>query len=100
MTPAAIYEISDEVIFKGTPVLPGSNLMLGKKYWYSNNREVYIFGVPACAVHSEYTVLDTIINRVYASIPPTENDVRGWGVGGLCRTCEKCSFPVCNFGSR
>ena len=98
MTPDAIYEISDEVFFRGPPVLPGSNLMLGKKNGESG--EVFIFGVPACAVHSNITALDMIMNRVYAGIPPTEKDIRLWGVGGLCRECEKCSFPVCSFGSR
>ena len=98
LTPSAIYEISDVVIFKGTPVLPGSNLMLGKKN--ESNGEVYIFGVPACAVHSDVTVLDTVMNRVYAGVPPVEDDIRKWGVGGLCRSCAKCSFPVCSYGSR
>jgi hypothetical protein len=100
MTPIAIYEICDEILFRGTPVLPGSNLMLGKMNSCANNGEVYIFGVPACAVHSDVTALDTVMNRVYAGFPPAENEVRKWGVGGLCRVCEKCSFPVCNFGCR
>jgi hypothetical protein len=100
LTPSAIYEVSDEVLFKGTPVLPGSNLMLGRINKCASNGDVYIFGVPACAVHSDITVLDTVMNRVYAGIPPAENDIRGWGVGGLCRVCEKCSFPVCSFGNR
>jgi len=100
MTPAAIYEFSDEVLFRGVPALPGSNLMLGKKEGNANNGEIYIFGVPACAVHSDITVLDTVISRVYAGILPDEKDVRSWGVGGLCRACEKCGYPVCSFGSR
>ena len=100
MTPGAIYEISDEVLFRGTPVLPGSNLMLGKKNGNENGGEIYIFGVPACAAHSNVTVLDTVMSRIYAGIPPSEKDVRAWGAGGLCRTCKKCNFPVCSFGSR
>ena len=100
VTPTAIYEICDEIIFSGTTVLPGSNLMLGKRNKNANYEETYIFGVPACAVHSDVTVLDTVMNRIYAGIPPTENEIRKWGVGGLCRICEKCSFPVCSFGNR
>ena len=98
VTPAAIFELSDEILFKGTPLLPGSNLMLGKRN--EQNGDVYIFGVPACAVHSDVTALDTVMNRVYAQLPPSENEIRKWGVGGLCRICEKCNFPVCSFGSR
>lgn len=94
LTPAAIREVCGEVIFKGTPVLPGSNLMLGKK------SSVYILGVPACAVHADVTVLDTVMNRIYASVPPSGDEVRTWGVGGLCRACDNCNFPVCSFGSR
>ena len=100
MTPGAIYEVSDEVLFRGVPVLPGSNLMLGRKKWSANSGEVYIFGVPACAVHSDTTSLDTVMSRVYAGVPPTEKDTRTWGVGGLCRMCEKCAFPICSYGSR
>jgi hypothetical protein len=61
---------------------------------------IVLIGVPACAVHSTVTALDTLLQRVYAGLPVTAGEVRRWGVGGLCRACDACSYPVCSFGSR
>ncbi|MDR2180458.1 MAG: molybdopterin-binding protein [Synergistaceae bacterium] len=93
-TPAAIRDAASEVVFRWTPVLPGSNFMLAKK------GPVVLLGVPACAVHSEITVLDTVMHRIYAGLPLTNAEVRRWGVGGLCRGCGTCNYPTCSFGSR
>ncbi|GHS94792.1 molybdopterin-binding protein [Synergistales bacterium] len=94
MTPAAIRDVAVDVIFRWTPVLPGSNFMLAKK------GSVFLLGVPACAVHSDITVLDTVMHRIYAGLPVNGKEVRRWGVGGLCRGCEACNYPTCSFGSR
>jgi molybdopterin biosynthesis enzyme len=94
MTPAAIRSAASEVVFRWTPVLPGSNFMLAKK------GPVVLLGVPACAVHSDITVLDTVMHRIYAGLPLASDEVRRWGVGGLCRGCEICNYPTCSFGSR
>lgn len=94
VTPSAIQNVTTEVIFKGIPMLPGSNLMLARK------DKTFVVGVPACAVHAQITALDTLMHRLYASLVPTEGDVRGWGVGGLCRSCQHCNYPACSFGAR
>jgi len=94
LTPAAIRDVAAEIVFRGAPVLPGSNLMLAKK------GDTTLLGVPACAVHSDITALDTIMHRIYAGLPPTGAETRRWGVGGLCRGCDPCNFPTCAFGSR
>jgi hypothetical protein len=94
MTPAAIRDAAAEVVFRWTPVLPGSNFMFAKK------GSVVLLGVPACAVHSDVTVLDTVMHRIYAGLPLTGGEVRRWGVGGLCRGCGACNYPTCSFGSR
>ncbi|MDR3230091.1 MAG: molybdopterin-binding protein [Synergistaceae bacterium] len=94
LTPAAIRDVATEVVFRGAPVLPGSNLMLAKRGGTT------LLGVPACAVHSDITALDAIMHRIYAGLPPTNAEMRRWGVGGLCRGCESCNFPTCVFGSR
>lgn len=93
-TPAAIGDAASEVVFRWTPVLPGSNFMLAKK------GPVLLLGVPACAVHSDITVLDTVMHRIYAGLPLTKGETRRWGVGGLCRGCGTCNYPTCSFGSR
>ena len=94
MTPAAIQSVASEVVFRWTPVLPGSNFMLAKKGL------VLLLGVQACAVHSDITVLDTVMHRIYAGLSLTNETVRRWGVGGLCRGCGTCNYPTCSFGSR
>jgi molybdopterin biosynthesis enzyme len=94
MTPAAIRDAASEVVFRWTPVLPGSNFMLAKK------GSAVLLGVPACAVHSDITVLDTVMHRIYAGLSLTNDEVRRWGVGGLCRGCASCNYPTCSFGSR
>ena len=93
VTPAAIRDVASEVVFRWTPALPGSNLMLAKK------GSVFLLGVPACAAHAEITVLDTVMHRLYAGLSLTNKEVRRWGVGGLCRACKICNYPTCFFGS-
>ena len=100
VTPSAIKDAATEVIFRGVPVLPGSNLMLAVNVDAASGGRRILLGVPACAVHSEFTVLDTIMHRVYAGLLPTKDEVRKWGVGGLCRKCAACNYPTCRFGCR
>jgi len=100
VTPSAIQEAATEVIFKGVPVLPGSNLMLAVNADPEDGGRRVLLGVPACAVHSEFTALDTIMHRVYAGLLPTKDEVRKWGVGALCRKCAACNYPTCRFGCR
>ena len=94
LTPAAIRSVATEVLFRGTPALPGSNLMLARK------DSIVLLGVPACAVHSDVTVLDTVMHRIYARLHLTNEEVRLWGVWGLCRGCGACNYPTCSFGCR
>ena len=100
VTPAAIRNAATEVVFRGTPVLPGSNLMLAVHKDQASGKQQVLLGVPACAVHAEFTVLDTIMHRIYAGLLPTNDEVRKWGVGGLCRGCATCNYPTCQFGCR
>lgn len=94
LTPSAIKKAATQIVFQGVPVLPGSNLMLAQK------KDKFILGVPACAVHSNVTVLDTVMHRIYASLALEAKEIRRWGVGGLCRSCKVCNYPTCVFGAR
>lgn len=93
-TPSAIASTSDEVIFQGVPALPGTMLMLAKR------GSAFIVGAPACVVHDEWTTLDVLLERLFAGVVPLKGEVRRWGVGGLCRHCAACNFPVCPFANR
>lgn len=89
-TPQAIEIASDEVLFRGVPMIPGSNLMLARKGLS------WIIGAPACVVHDERTALDRLLIALFAG-SGGEIKVSRWGDGGLCRRCATCIFPECEF---
>ncbi len=93
-TAEAILEVSDEVVFNGVPVLPGARLMLGLQ------QRTKIVGAPACVAHDSWTSLDILLNRLFAGLIPSREEVRRWGVGGYCRKCRACNFPICSFAAR
>ena len=89
-TPEAIRRVSDEVLFRGVPAMPGSNLMLARA------GQSWVIGAPACAAHDERTALDRLLIALFAGLGE-ELDVKGWGVGGLCSRRRVCVFPDCDF---
>lgn len=92
VTLAGIRRSGAEVVFYGTPVLPGAMFVcarLGK---------AVILGAPACVVHDPVTVLDLILPRVLADDPISATDIAPLGHGGLCLRCKVCKYPVCPFG--
>ncbi|MBL3540220.1 molybdopterin-binding protein [Aminivibrio sp.] len=93
-TAGAIASVAEEVRFKGVPTVPGAHLMLALR------GEAKIVGAPACVVHDEWTSLDPLLNRLFAGLIPTAAEVRRWGVGGMCRKCRECNYPVCVFAAR
>lgn len=93
-TAGAIASVADEVRFRGVPAIPGAHLMLALA------GETKIVGAPACVVHDEWTSLDPLLNRLFAGLIPTAAEVRRWGVGGMCRKCRECNYPVCVFAAR
>ncbi|EFQ22671.1 molybdopterin-binding protein [Aminomonas paucivorans] len=93
-TPRAIRSLCDRVVFRRVPLIPGANLMLAQK------GEAFLVGVPASAVFAQRTSLDVLLDRLYAGTPPTGEEVRRWGRGGLCRSCDACSYPGCAFSAR
>ena len=94
LTPAAIRQVCDEVLFQGVPALPGSMLMLGRR------GEAFVIGAPACVIHDERTTLDPLLEQLFAGLIPGKREVRRWGLGGLCRRCTVCTYPNCLFATR
>lgn len=91
-TPAAIRSTGAEVVTYGTPVLPGSMLMLA----YLEN--VPLLGLPGCVMYSKKTVLDLILPRIFSGEKIIRKDFVEMSVGGLCRNCDSCNFIRCSFG--
>lgn len=76
-TPAAIQEAGAEIVSYGTPMLPGSMLLVG----YLNG--VPIMGLPGCVMHDPYTSFNVLLPRVLAGEVITREDIVRMGYGGL-----------------
>ncbi|MHB8910693.1 MAG: molybdopterin-binding protein [Syntrophales bacterium] len=91
VTLAGIRRSGAEVVFYGTPVLPGA------MFAYARLGKTVILGTPACVVHDPVTALDVFLPRVLADDPISAKDVAPLGHGGLCLRCAVCRYPVCPF---
>ena len=75
-SPAAIRSAATEVVTYGTPMLPGSMMMVA----YRNN--TVIFGLPGAVIYDAMTSFDVILPRVLAGLRVTKADIARHGVGG------------------
>lgn len=92
-TPAAIRDSGAKIVCYGTPMLPGSMLLLG---YYADGTPV--MGLPGCVMYAKATIFDVLLPRVAADVPITREDISRLGHGGLCLSCENCHYPVCPYG--
>ncbi|KAB3530246.1 molybdopterin-binding protein [Alkaliphilus serpentinus] len=91
-TPGAIKATAAEVISYGSPVLPGSMLMVA----YLD--EIPIFGLPGCVMFSHTTAFDILLPKIFAGERIVRRDISRLGYGGLCLKCDDCTYPNCHFG--
>lgn len=75
--PSAIEEAGGIVEHVGMPVDPGNLLLLGRL----NGRPV--LGLPGCARSPKLNGFDWVLQRLFAGIDMTSDDIMGMGVGGL-----------------
>jgi len=75
-TPYAIRGIATEVITQGTPMLPGSMLML------AYIEDIPVLGLPGGVLHDPYTAFDAILPRVLAKETITKDEISRLGYGG------------------
>ena len=90
-TPAAICRVAQPVSY-GSPVLPGAMFMLA----YAG--DVPVVGLPGCVMFAKRTIFDLIVPRLMAGERITRDDIVAQAVGGLCESCEVCTYPSCGFG--
>ena len=95
-TPAAIKETGARIVSYGAPVLPGAMLLLA--YLGRGGREIPVMGLPGCIMYAKRTVFDLVLPRVLAGDGITKEDLASYGQGGLCLSCDVCTFPHCGFG--
>lgn len=75
-SPAAISAAATQVVTYGTPMLPGSMLMLAYR------GKTAIFGLPGAVLHDARTSFDVLLPRVLARMKVTKADIADLGVGG------------------
>ncbi len=92
-TPGAIKKSGVKIVTYGAPVLPGAMFLLG----YFDD-DVAIVGLPGCVMYAKATVFDLVLPRLAAKVKLSKEDFVTMGEGGLCLSCEKCTYPICPFG--
>ena len=95
-TPLAIRESTDGVVSYGAPVLPGAMFMLA--YAFSEGRRIPVMGLPGCVMYAKRTIFDLVLPRILAGQVLSKEDLTGYGEGGLCLSCDVCTWPNCGFG--
>ncbi|WP_127579985.1 molybdopterin-binding protein [Paenibacillus koleovorans] len=76
-TPGAIKQAGARIVSHGTPMLPGSMLMMA----YLGDTPV--MGLPGGVIHDKFTVFDVLLPRVCAGVAIERNDIVQLGYGGL-----------------
>ncbi len=76
-TPGAIKSAGADVVSYGTPMLPGSMLMMAYL------QGVPVMGLPGCVMHDPYTSFDALLPRICAGEKISRQDIVDMGYGGL-----------------
>lgn len=92
-TPLAIKNTGARIVTYGAPVLPGAMFLLA---YYDG--EIPVMGLPGCVMYSKRTIFDLALPRIMAGEKLTADDFHILGQGGLCLSCQVCTFPNCGFG--
>lgn len=92
-TPLAIKNTGADIISYGAPVLPGAMFLLS---YYRGN--IPVLGLPGCVMYGKRTIFDLVLPRIMADVPISQEDLAGLGHGGLCLSCDVCTYPNCGFG--
>jgi hypothetical protein len=95
-TPTAIKSTGARLVSYGAPVLPGAMFLLA--YLTYNHKQIPIMGLPGCVMYAKRTIFDLVLPRIMADEPVSAADLAALGHGGLCLSCETCTFPNCGFG--
>lgn len=102
-TPLAIKNTGAKIVTYGAPVLPGAMFMLAYYEGSTGNKEeqkdnIAVLGLPGCVMYAGRTIFDLVLPRIFADDIITAQELAGLGVGGLCLSCEVCTYPNCGFG--
>ncbi|MGI9419105.1 MAG: NTP transferase domain-containing protein, partial [Geminicoccaceae bacterium] len=85
--PAAIERAGGDIVHLGMPVDPGNLLLLGR----IGDRPV--LGLPGCARSPRPNGFDWVLQRLFAGLEVTGDEIMGMGVGGLLTEIESRPQP-------
>jgi molybdenum cofactor cytidylyltransferase len=83
VVPQAIVAAGGSIIRLGMPVDPGNLLVLG------NLAGIPVIGLPGCARSPKRNGLDLVLERLFAGLPVTADDIAAMGEGGLLPEAER-----------
>lgn len=92
VTVEGVIRSGANIVSYGAPVMPGAMFL------YALLDDIPILGTPGAVIYNPVTIFDLILPRVLCGEKLKREDIIELGHGGLCLSCEKCSFPVCPFG--
>ena len=92
VTRQGIRDAGAEDMVYGSPVLPGAMFLVARI------GEVPVLGLPACGMFHNITVFDLVLPRILTGERIGRRELAAMGHGGLCRSCKRCQYPICNFG--
>ncbi len=92
-TPSAIKDTGAQIVSYGAPVLPGAMFLLA---YYGDG--IPIMGLPGCVMYAKRTIFDLVLPRVMAGEILDKQSLAKYRHGGLCLSCDVCTFPNCGFG--
>lgn len=92
-TPLAIKNTGARIVTYGAPVLPGAMFLLS---YYKE--KIPVIGLPGCVMYAKRTVFDLMLPRIMAGEIITREEISKLGHGGLCLSCDVCTYPNCGFG--
>ena len=93
-TPLAIRNVCGDAVTYGAPVLPGAMFMLA----YYGDRKIPVMGLPGCVMYSKRTIFDLVLPRIMTGEIIDKETIDRMGEGGLCLSCDVCTYPNCGFG--
>ena len=93
-TPLAIRNVCGEAVTYGAPVLPGAMFMLA----YYGDKKIPVMGLPGCVMYSKRTIFDLVLPRIMTGEIIDKETIDRMGEGGLCLSCDICTYPNCGFG--
>ncbi len=91
-TPLAIRNSGADIISYGSPVLPGSMLLVS----YLDGKP--LLGLPGCVMYNKRTVFDLVLPFVFTDKRITKKYLSSLSGTGFCTSCNPCIWPSCHFG--